>query len=304
VSHPPGVSVVIPTRNRSALVEEAVRSALVQEWDPLEVVVVDDASTDDTVSRLAGVIDPRLRVLKRPSRGGPSAARNDGIRAARFPYVAFLDSDNTFALEKLAIQMTRFLDEGGQGVSFTGYTLDLNGGLSDVLLDQWSPAPAAVLQRLLDSCCVNTSTVLVRRDVLLQSGSFQPDLACCEDHELWLRLALDGQSFSYVSCPLTQYRMHPGSVSADEGLVARTSESVIAAALNSPGLPSQLRRRRSAYEARWALSSAGRFLLIGDRRSAFAALARAVRTDPRSVRPGWFLLAMRIAAGSRRAVRS
>ena len=106
-SHP-RVSVVIPTHNRAPLVLRAVNSALAQSFADHEVIVVDDAGTDDTQEVVEGIGDSRVRYLRRDVNGGPSAARNDGVRAASGGFVAFLDSDDVWALHKLERQMDLF----------------------------------------------------------------------------------------------------------------------------------------------------------------------------------------------------
>ncbi len=98
------VSVIIPTYNRAGLVQEAVASVLAQTWRDFEVLVVDDGGSDGTDAALAPYAS-RLRLLRRESRGGVSAARNTGIEAARGEWLAFLDSDDLWLPEKLARQM-------------------------------------------------------------------------------------------------------------------------------------------------------------------------------------------------------
>ncbi len=99
----PLVSICIPTYNRAALVQEAVASVLAQTWREFELIVVDDGSTDDTTEALAAYAS-RIRLIRRESRGGVSAARNTGIAAARGEWLAFLDSDDLWRPEKLARQ--------------------------------------------------------------------------------------------------------------------------------------------------------------------------------------------------------
>ena len=294
MSRSPGVSTVIPTYNRADLVCEAIESVLVQQWGPLEVVVVDDASTDDTSRRLAALSarDARVRVLRREVNGGESVARNDGIRAARFEYVALLDSDNRFEPDKLELQMPALLVDPRPSVSFTGYRLTTTTSTRDVLLDGWSSASDQVLERLLEGCCVNTSTVVARRSSLIESGLFRPALICCADHDAWLRLAVLGHSFIYERRTLTDYRLHEGSVSGDEALVAEFSERVINDTLHRADLPQHIAQRRSSYEARWALNSAVRYVAARNGRAGLAALMRALRRRPLSARPGWLGLAV------------
>lgn len=292
-----GVSVVIPTYNRSEVVCEAVKSALEQKWEPLEVIVVDDCSSDDTLERLESLRqeDARLRYITRATNAGPSIARNEGILTSTMRYIAFLDSDDRFHPDKLALQMPILLAESVPTVAFTAYTVADNTSVSDVLLSDWSSAPRDVLERLLVGCCVHPCTVVTARRSLVEVGMFRDDLICCEDHDLWLRLALRRYRFLYVERCLTSCAVRPGSLSTDERAVAQCSEEVVAQALASTALPLEFRIRRSVYEARWALNSTVRYIRAGDGPAALAALWRAAHARPRSIRPGWLVLAFRAA---------
>jgi glycosyltransferase involved in cell wall biosynthesis len=99
------VSVVVPTRNRSALLELTLRSVLCQRDVDLELIVVDEGSTDDTPTMLAAVADSRLRVIRNDTPRGVSAARNRGAASARADWVAFLDDDDLWAPDKLTRQL-------------------------------------------------------------------------------------------------------------------------------------------------------------------------------------------------------
>jgi glycosyltransferase involved in cell wall biosynthesis len=293
----PGVSVVIPTYNRADLVEAAARSVLAQAWAPLEVVIVDDASSDCTseqVARLAAT-DNRVRLVMLEDNRGASAARNRGVEEAVHPFVAFLDSDNTFLPEKLIRQMPGLINAPAGAVSFTAYTEAGERGGRPVSLPNWSPTPAAAISRLMLGCCINTSTFVAPRDVLLADGRFRTDLVCCEDHDLWLRLAAAGHSFVYCPEPLTRYRVHAGSLSADQVCVAESSERVIGEFLRRSDVPSAVRANRRMYQSRWALNTAAVYTAAGDGRKALGALGRGARLRPLAVRPGWGVLALRAA---------
>jgi teichuronic acid biosynthesis glycosyltransferase TuaG len=296
----PGVSVIIPTYNRADLAEAAVRSALVQSWDPIEIVVVDDASVDDTAARISRLAadDHRIRLVRLDRNQGASAARNLGVAQAAHDFVAFLDSDNEFLPGKLSSQMPELIDAPAGTVSFTAYLTEGEAGTQPVTLQRWSSAPEAVIDQLMIGCCVNTSTFIAARQLLRDEGGFRTDLVCCEDHELWLRLAAAGHPFIYQPRPLTRYRLHSGSLSADQICVAETSERVIAEFLAREHLPQAVHADRSRYQSHWALQSAGAYLGAGDRRASLAALWRAARLAPERVRPGWFLMALRATVGA------
>jgi glycosyltransferase involved in cell wall biosynthesis len=100
------VSIVIPTRNRSVLLSKALRSALRQERVEFEIIVVDEASTDDTPALLASIQDPRVRVLRHETARGLSGARNSGAEHARGEWLGFLDDDDLWAPDKLNRQLS------------------------------------------------------------------------------------------------------------------------------------------------------------------------------------------------------
>src|SRR5205814_441931 len=108
----PGVSVVIPAYNYARFLPKAIESALAQSHPSLEIIVVDDGSTDDTQAVVAQYTGPRVRCVRQQN-AGLSAARNTGIREARFPYVAFLDADDEWHPNFLAACMEAFSKLGG-----------------------------------------------------------------------------------------------------------------------------------------------------------------------------------------------
>jgi hypothetical protein len=202
-AYPNLVSVVIPTRDRAALVGRAIRSVLSQTWPDLELIVVDDGSTDGTSAAVAGVADDRVRLVRSELPTGPGAARNEGIRRARGDWVAFLDSDDEWVPTKLERQLARLkADRSGASVAYCQaevrdaltrrrFVVPLpphEGDTFPHLLAGWSPPTASIF--------------LVNRAVLLAAGGFDPALPCREDYDLWLRLAGSGKRFVIVDQPL------------------------------------------------------------------------------------------------------
>jgi glycosyltransferase involved in cell wall biosynthesis len=118
------VSVVIPVYNRTAELRRAVRSVLAQSYADLELLVVDDASTDDITGALDDITDPRLRLIRKPVNQGAAAARNTGIQAATGRWVAFLDSDDEWLPQKLELQLRRLVDRPGDArICCSGYVI-------------------------------------------------------------------------------------------------------------------------------------------------------------------------------------
>lgn len=289
-----GISVVIPTYNRADVLGEAIDSALAQGVSELEVVVVDDGSTDETPQLLEAYQHRHGSALTviRQENAGESAARNEGILRARHELVALLDSDNRWRPDKLAKQLPFHRDGSEVEFSFTGYeTIGTPQG-EEVILKEWATDPRDALERLLVGCCINTSTVVSTRRVLVEAGLFDTSLQCCQDHDLWLRLAARGCRMGYVPEPLLQYRVHPDGTSSDQALVAASTERVFTRLFASDQLPDEVMSRARFYLARCYLNSSCRYLEVRDGEAALGALGRALRTRPTAARPGWLKLAL------------
>ncbi|RZV08823.1 glycosyl transferase family 2 [Natrinema hispanicum] len=205
------VSVIIPTYNRAATLPRAIDSALAQTIDDLEVVVVDDGSTDDTESVLAAYEDSRVRPVVHETNQGANVARNTGLEDARGEYVAFLDSDDEWHPEKLERQLAALEDRSNDWVGVyceTGYELSGTDG-------RLRSAAASVLARLDDDptregndelvgeiLADNVqpgagSTLLVRTDVARDAGGFDEELDRFQDPEFCLRV-LECGKLAYV----------------------------------------------------------------------------------------------------------
>ena len=183
----PGLSVIIPTYNRAALVPEAVASVLAQTWRDFEVLVVDDASTDGTAAALAA-FGSRIRLLRHAFRLGVAAARNLGISAARGQWLAFLDSDDLWRPEKLARQMAYLAGHPELVLCQTEETwerrgLKVNQPRSHRKIGGWIFFPS------LARCLVSPSAVVLNRTVFEEHGGFDENLPAAEDYDLWLRLS-------------------------------------------------------------------------------------------------------------------
>ncbi len=186
----PRVSVIIPTYNRWPLIEEAVASVLAQSFNDFELIVIDDGSTDGTVRQLARN-DPRVRIYSQ-LRSGVSAARNLGVRAARGRYLAFLDSDDLWLTQKLAVQ-TAFMERHSECcICQTEEIWVRNGVRVNPRLIHQKPA-GDIFLRSLELCLVSPSAVMMTRELFDATGGFDEALPVCEDYDLWLRIAVDHQ---------------------------------------------------------------------------------------------------------------
>jgi hypothetical protein len=185
---PPAVTVAIPTWNRAHLVGRALASALAQTFTDVEILVVDDGSTDATPEVLAGVRDRRVRAVRLVRNGGISRARNTAMRLARGDWVAFLDDDNEWAPEYLERQLALAASRPEADVVYCraqrrdGRT----GRVGLVPSAVWS---GDVFRHLVDGWYPLMSGALLRRSAVIDAGGFDEALLACEDYDLWLRLA-------------------------------------------------------------------------------------------------------------------
>jgi glycosyltransferase involved in cell wall biosynthesis len=183
---PPIVSVIMPVYNGAAFVAQAIASVLSQTFAELELIIVDDGSTDQTAAAVAEFRDSRLLYVHQANRG-VSAARNLGIARTTAPWVAFLDSDDRWLPTKLDAQLAALRSAPEAGAVYCGATYCNERG--DVLADLPARMEGDALNALLLGNPISMSTGMVRRSVLDKVGTFKDDILFCEDWELWLRIA-------------------------------------------------------------------------------------------------------------------
>jgi glycosyltransferase involved in cell wall biosynthesis len=222
-SVPLTVSVVIPTRNRAILLNRAVRSVLNQkDIDPMsfELIVVEQHSTDDTLTQLRSFGDARLQTIQ-ISPTGPSEARNVGVSVARGTWIAFLDDDDYWAPTKLAEQLAD-LERSGADWGWTAtYFVDESGRLVGQRAVDACRDGRAFEQLCEENVVTSTSTVMVKRELFLQSGGFRTDVSYGEDWLKWIDLGQQGKAAATPGF-LTATRLGFGSATANPGRVRST----------------------------------------------------------------------------------
>ena len=207
----PRLSVVVPCYNVGALAADAVGSLLRQTMAELEVIAVDDGSTDDSLAQLLRIDDSRLTCATQPNRG-LAAARNAGIRLARAPYVGFCDGDDLWHPEKAAKQIAVMESDPSIGLTFSySAYLDEDGTPNGQLLVTHCLTPTT-RDLLARNHVGNGSTAIVRRECFERAGLFDESLESCEDIEMWVRLSVSTPTtLRCVPEPLTGYRVRRGS---------------------------------------------------------------------------------------------
>lgn len=205
------LSVVIPSYNRASYLKEAVDSVLRQNPRPLEVIVVDDGSTDETAEVLKSFGSSIIAI--RQARMGVSAARNTGIRNARGRWIAFLDSDDLWLPGKLAAQMDYLGKNPGPGICQTQEIWIRNGKRLNPRKIHEKPQGER-FDLLLERCLVSPSAVAIHREIFDEVGLFDESLPACEDYDLWLRIGCR-YPIGLVDKPLIIKRGgHPDQLSA------------------------------------------------------------------------------------------
>lgn len=276
----PEFSVVLPVWNGAPFVAAAIESALGQIGASLEILAVDDGSTDAT-PRILSQFGSRIQVLGQPN-AGVAAARNRGIGAARGHYVAFLDADDLWRPEKLARQREALQATPDARASATAFEVTDEDGRA--LGVRGGHAPEALLEALLcEGNLVGTpSSVVVERALLAQTGGFDPALSQCADWEMWMRLAR-ATRFAWVRAPLVAYRQHPYNMSRGIPLLERDSIHALNKAFGDPGMPrALLALRRRAFGRNYRVL-AGSYFQAGRMLDCLRCAIRAVGLAPREL---------------------
>lgn len=230
------VSVIIPLYNAEDTIAAAIQSVRRQTYPDLELIVVDDGSTDSSLATAQGIDEPRLRVYSFGN-AGASAARNRGIAHAKGAFIAFLDADDLWSPDKLADQV-KALEEHPQAALAYSWCDYINAAGQVVCSGKRSIAGADTYAKLLVANFLeNGSTPLIRRQALEQVGYFDESLQGCQDLDLYLRLA---RQYRFVTVPKVQvyYRLSDGSITSN---IRRQEQQVLqvlnrAYALSPPSL--------------------------------------------------------------------
>ena len=183
----PKVSVIIPTYNRLSMVKEAVASVLAQDFEDMELTVVDDGSTDGTAEEMKRY-GGRVKLIQHSENRGVSAARNRGILQARGKYIAFLDSDDLWVKGKLKIQEAFLDDNPHYPLCYTDEIWIRKGKRVNPMFKH-AKYSGWIFEKCLPLCIISPSSALMRRGLFEQVGDFDPGLPVCEDYDLWLRVA-------------------------------------------------------------------------------------------------------------------
>jgi len=206
----PLISVVIPAYNAAGYIEEAINSVLNQTFQNFEIIVVDDGSQDLTKEKVLNYSDPRIKYIYKEN-GGPSTARNTGIKAARGNYIAFLDYDDIWIPQKLEKQLARFSLEPELGLVYS-WVQSINPDGSDRFVAKPENEGWVYNDLFLGNFQHNGSVQLIKKECFEKTGYFDESLLNVQDWDMWLRLAKYFK-FGVVKEILVKYRVRPDSIS-------------------------------------------------------------------------------------------
>jgi glycosyltransferase involved in cell wall biosynthesis len=258
----PEISVVIPTHNRAALLMRTLAGALAQTGVDLELIVVDDGSSDGTPERLAALAEPRLEVVRHDGARGVAHARNSGLARARGEWVGFLDDDDVWAPWKLRDQLDAAAREGA-AIAYASAAI-VDSGYRMIDIHRAPPAdemPEQILRRqMIPGGCSN---LIVRTEIARAAGGFDPELSMLADWDMWIRLMLRGKA-AHSDELSVGYVMHDTSMSLTK------LDSTIAEIERVERKHADAARRHGVVMdgLGWSRWLAGRYRKSGDRRGA------------------------------------
>ena len=204
------ITVIIPCLNAGATLGEAIESCLAQTAPPIEVLVIDDGSSDDSVA-VAQLFDARVRVLRNPHHG-PGGARRVGVEEARGEYIAFVDADDTIEPTKHELQLQAFAEHGPYTLVHTdAVSFWTDGSRPERVRGIGHDATGRCTRVVFERNPVCGASSMLRRDIILEMGNYRPELFGTEDYGMSL-VASTICDFVYIPQPLYRMRKHETNI--------------------------------------------------------------------------------------------
>lgn len=252
-SLPPEFSIIIPAHKAGATIGATLQSVAAQTHLPREILIYEDGRTDnlaETVTAFAASAPCEVRLFGSSTNQGVSRARNVLLQEARCEFVAFLDADDIWSPDHLSWAATSFAE--GADVAFSGVTfIDAAGtvlpGRAEPAIEDLTHIAAALFQYNFVQC---TSTLSVRRSMLVEVGAFDTRLSHGEDLDLWLRLLAAGARWRFTGHCTCAYRKHATSAMGQTLLAVERLAAFYEKHLNNPSIPRRVRRHALASN-RW-----------------------------------------------------
>lgn len=271
------VSVIIPTFNMASFLSQAIQSVLNQTFSDFELIVIDDGSNDNTKSVVHSFNDVRIEYVYQENKG-LSGARNTGLRLASGKYIAFLDADDLFLPDKLAVQ-SKYLEEHLEvGVVVGGFQrIDSEGNL--IKETYFKPGQVSMEDLLVANRFIIHST-MIRRSCIEEIGGFDESLKGAEEWDFHSRLAISGCRMERTADIVCAYRMSNNSLSSDIGMQTEYRLKVVEKIFSNPLLPENLLALKNKSLGYTYLKAAIPYYCIGDVDKGKENLKLALQYDP------------------------
>jgi glycosyltransferase involved in cell wall biosynthesis len=272
MSYSQRVSVIIPTYNHAHYIGRAINSVLNQTYRDFELIVVDDASTDQTQRILEQMNDKRIKIIRHENNKGAPAARNTGIKASEGEFIGFLDDDDEWLPKKLEKQLRVFQTSVNDvGLVYTGFYFA--SGKNGSLLSQITPTlKGSIYPDLLRRNIPAGNTSLIRKHCFARCGLYDETLPSCQDWDMWIRIS-KFYKFDFVSEALSNVYVHGRQIStnlnakivAREKLITKYHEDLV----QNPAILAVLFRRLGVL-----------CCIYGNSRKAIKCFAKSIRLMP------------------------
>ena len=286
MQHSPLVSVIIPAYNAAGHIAAALESVSAQTFTDHEVILINDGSAD--TDRLEQVLQPYVSGITylTQQNGGPSSARNLGIRQARGDWLAFLDSDDVWLPQYLEEQIRFLHGDAALDMVYCDATLSGDPKVAGMTFMQLYPStgPVTFDSILIERTQVITSGTVVRRQKVIAAGLFDEALHCAEDHDLWLRISHTGGKIAYQRRVLLRRNLRSDSQgSTPDRLLVGEIQSLRKLDRDldlSPSNRALLGDRLRTIQAELAVAKGKEFLVAGDPEEAYESFSRANTLAP------------------------
>jgi glycosyltransferase involved in cell wall biosynthesis len=227
----PKVSIVVPSYNHARYIESTISSILNQDYKNLEIIVIDDGSTDSSVSILKTFGEKIVLVLQQNQ--GQAATRNNAIKLATGEFIAFLDSDDLYMPCKISSQIKTFEMDNSLALVYTDFLIINEDGAIVREVKCPSPAQKTMAFDVLSGNFICNASVMLRKKCFETEGYFDESVAPAADGDMWLRLLTRNFIFGHIAKPLVKYRVHQKNQSNNYALMKYHRDIIHMRALQS-----------------------------------------------------------------------
>jgi glycosyltransferase involved in cell wall biosynthesis len=256
---PPRVSIIVPCYNTAALIANCLDSVFAQTFSGYEVGVVNDGSPD--TAQLEQALKPyreKIAYIEQQNKGA-AGARNTAMARANGEFLAFLDSDDSWLPDHLARQIELFDSDPALGLVYSDAILIRDSGHPKTFMEKCPSQGSATFEALVvESCQIPISTVVARRDVIVNAGGFDENLRRCDDYDMWLRLAFSGTKIAYRRSQQARLFLgRPDSLGGSQSKMTEACWKILEKTAQTLPLNDAQRKlvddRAAEFKARWLL---------------------------------------------------